>query len=190
MSFYFYFCCHFKLVLNSTKAIISLDHELNTTSKPLSGSETERERDRDRQSSRMQVRARTPDHRARSSSESNTNVSVENDNDATPPASGRRTVRIGENSPRKQPTTSFSIVGTGRRSRAISLFERDRDDEAELPESASPAPVPGPGPSTLTNRRARAPLPREFRGDRMSDLSGLDNKVKKSLFSLRMSLRI
>lgn len=158
------------------KTIISLDRDLNTSSKPLSGSETERERDRDRQSSRMQVRARTPDRRARSSSESNTNISVENDNDATPPASGRRTVRVGENSPRKQPTTSFSIVGTGRRSRTISLFERGRDDEADLPEPASPAPVPGPGPSTLTNRRARAPLPREFRSDRMSDYSGLDNK--------------
>lgn len=149
---------------------ISMGMDTSASGKPLnSGSETERERERERPPSRVQVRAHTPERRhSRSSSDSNANVSMDNDNEATPPATGRRTVRNGEHSPRKQATT-FSVIGSGRRTRTVSILEKERDEVG--------APTPGPGPSTLTNRRARAPLPREFRGDRLSVSSELDGRV-------------
>ncbi|GJJ13196.1 hypothetical protein Clacol_007447 [Clathrus columnatus] len=140
----------------------NLDHDL-TTKLLNSGSETERERDRSGSlyPSRTQTRVRTPDHPPPDSNNNSnkTNPTGDNDDDATPPASSRRTIRNGGNSPRKQVTT-FSVIGSGKRSRTVSILERDKEDTIMS--------GPGPGPSTLTNRRARAPLPREFRSDRMS----------------------
>lgn len=132
-----------------------------------SGSETEREH---------------PNRVRPFSQDVNSHASDDND-PTTPPASARQYTPVIEhteprqrlrsapsspaklpatltpNTPRKQASTSFAVIGSGRRSRRVSI--QQPDDEGEDP----------PGPSTTTggsgNRKSRAPLPREFRDGRV-----------------------
>ncbi|KAF8488974.1 hypothetical protein JB92DRAFT_3129717 [Gautieria morchelliformis] len=62
------------------------------------------------------------------------------------------------NTPRKQTSTTFAVIGSGRRSRRVSIQQPDPEDDA-LP--AQPQTADGSG-----SKKSRAPLPREFRDRR------------------------
>ncbi|KAF8505244.1 hypothetical protein BU17DRAFT_57977 [Hysterangium stoloniferum] len=134
-----------------------------------SGSETERERPSSRDN-----RPQTPEGE-----------------DPTPPATGRRRSPFPErngsrprlrsapsspakppqaltpNSPRKHPSTSFAVLGSGRRTRTVSILQPDEEgDQQQEPLQTT----------TNAGRRTRAPLPREFR-----DRRNLDGGVSQSI---------
>ncbi|KAF8532118.1 hypothetical protein JB92DRAFT_3104165 [Gautieria morchelliformis] len=65
------------------------------------------------------------------------------------------------NTPRKQTSSTFAVIGSGRRSRRVSIQQPDPEDE-DLP--AQPQTAGGSG-----SKKSRAPLPREFRDRRSFD---------------------
>ncbi|KAF8586291.1 hypothetical protein K439DRAFT_1659799 [Ramaria rubella] len=77
---------------------------------------------------------------------------------SAPSSPAKVTSPLPPNSPRKHPSTSFAVIGSGRRSRRVSIQQPNDDEEFHGPPQTA---------NGSANKKSRAPLPREFR-DRMS----------------------
>ncbi|KIJ54255.1 hypothetical protein M422DRAFT_775413 [Sphaerobolus stellatus SS14] len=127
-----------------------------------SGSETERERppSQARQFSNIDDATTT----RRKFTQSIDSSSMWNERRSNPPSPSKPSKNIGPEtsprSPRKRPSANFTVIGSGRRTRTVSIQGIPDDDDESFSTLSRTSSV---------NKKSRAPLPREFRDRRSLD---------------------